>query len=380
MHPFLTHWLKIIGGALTLVVLAPVAFFAFVFWTADTSPAVIENYTPTAFNEHSTTPFYYSIGDNLFYSDRIDTASKVLFTGKPESVLPSPNGKHALVVSDGMLWLISPDSGGPIRVTSVAPHSPNGKPIGKDYYRNNYFQWATDSSRFYLIKDRYYETRGAQLFSIHGELTEYDISSNQLRKVFAPFRAYRYFLTDKGIFFEEANDKGDVLLTVWREGFSFPVSDISPNGFRANGKAFQFRSKPFYTFTIHEYSKEVFRSLGLEVERERVNQAPPVGHLHLKTKRLLSIREGRGIKGPLDGYSSIHSAFLPGERYFLLNLYTETFSGQLLIDTLTGQHKPLPKGTRVYRNINTYNFSNWTVTPNGVKVDLTREERSTHYW
>lgn len=381
MHPFVALWLKIIGAVAAIALLVPVGFVAYAFLSADTFPPVIENYQPVTFAERTSTPFYYSIGDKLYYSDRIDPTANVLFSGKLSTVMPSPDGRHSLVVTDNSLWLVSANGTPAYQVTAVRPYSPQRKTIGEEFYRNDVFQWSADSSRFYLIKDRYYETRGAQLFSIHGELIEYDLASRQFRKVFSPYRAFRSFFAEEGVFFEAANDAGDVNLMVRMGNDSIPVDAVSRKDFRVGDKVIAFRQTPFYTFSIHEYSREIFRSMGLNVEVNREGQPPAVGHLVFKGKRLLSIRHGRGIKGPLNGYNSAHSAFLPGNRFFLLNLYTGSFSGQLLIDTDTGDYKTLPKDTRVYRNINTHNFDNWTITKRGVSVDLTLQERQAQvYW
>lgn len=371
--------LKAIGIALALVVLVPTGLFVFAIVGADTTPSTIVGYAPTEFSETAATPFFYSIGSELRFGGHITSQGGVLFKGPLRSVIPSPDAKKVLVVSESVLWIVGSDGSAPIRITEVDESLEMGKPVGKTFYRHSEIQWAADSSRFYLIKDEFYKSKGAQLYSIHGELTEYDVATGQMRKVFAPFRAFRYFMADGiGTFFGEANDRGDVILMVRQGDTSAVVADISPKGFRANDKVVSFRTVPFYSFSLNEYATEVLRSKGVKLVVD--NQGPRIGHLSINGRRIVSVNEGNGLKGPYLGFHSIHSGFLPGERYFMLNLHTGSFGGQLLFDLETGQYKPLPKDTRVYRNINTNNFSDWTITKDGIKVDLTREEQSTYPW
>jgi hypothetical protein len=71
------------------------------------------------------------------------------------------------------------------------------------------------------------------------------------------------------------------------------------------------------------------------------------------------IKGGDNIKGQyVDGVSQWDGMVLPGGRYALLNVFHDNFTGQLLVDGLTGQYRELPHGTRVYRNLNTLVYKN----------------------
>jgi hypothetical protein len=64
----------------------------------------------------------------------------------------------------------------------------------------------------------------------------------------------------------------------------------------------------------------------------------------------------------------LHSVFLPGDRYFLLNLDNcRNYDGQLLIDTQTGSYERLPRETRVYITLNTITNRYFRMTPEGMK-------------
>ena len=60
-------------------------------------------------------------------------------------------------------------------------------------------QWSRDSKVLYLVKDEFYETKGAQLFSDKAELWGYDVDANRLWMVVKPFPAGSYFLADKSL-------------------------------------------------------------------------------------------------------------------------------------------------------------------------------------
>lgn len=372
--------LKVVSITLALAILALIGFFQFAISHANSTPSAIVGYSPNEFAEKTEKPFFYSIGNELRFGDHIETNGRVLFKGPMRSVVPSPDSKWALVVSDDVLWVLGNDGSAPVRITKVEDIR-MGRASGQEFFRYAEIQWAENSSRFYLIKDETYNSKGSQLFSMHGELTEYDISTGQMRKVFAPFRAFRYFVAERaGVFFEEANDQGDVILKVRQGDTSAVVTEISPKDFRANDKTTLFSTIPFYSFSLNEYADEILRTKGMSLEVEGQGQGPRIGHLSINGRRIISVTEGSGLKGPYFGFQSIHSGFLPGERYFMLNLHTGTFNGQLLLDLETVQYKPLPKDTRVYRNINTQNFADWTITKRGVKVNLTREKRNAYWW
>jgi hypothetical protein len=369
--------LKVIGIIVVLAILVPVGWFFFTISQIKTTQSAIIGFTPNEFAERATKPFFYSIGNELRFDDHIEPNGRVLFDGPLLFVLPSPDSSRVLVVSEDVLWILGNDGSLPTRITEVE-NLIMGRPAGKKVFRYTEIQWAEDSSKFYLIKDETYNSRGSQLFSLHGELTEYDIATGQMRKVFAPFRAFRYFMAKGiGIFFGEANDKGDVILTVGQGDTSAVVTEISPKHFRANDKTTLFSAIPFYSFSLHEYASEILPTKGISLEIEHQN--PRIGHLSINGRRVISVSEGKGLKGPYLGFQSIHSGFLPGERYFMLNLSTGNFSGQLLFDLETGQYKPLPKDTRIYRNINTHNFAEWSITKDGVKVNRSQEKQS-GYW
>lgn len=71
----------------------------------------IIDYKPSVFSEHTTQPFFFSIGKKLKYGDAIREDAPTLFqTGffddDIKEVYPSPDQKKAVAVHNGSLYLV----------------------------------------------------------------------------------------------------------------------------------------------------------------------------------------------------------------------------------------------------------------------------------
>jgi len=381
---FIKALLKLLGFAVAIVAVISVGSMLFYSLIFGSDPPTIVDYAPTDFAERAASPFFYSLGIDpkdrnsgvdLRFADHFDPQARIVFSGSLRTVIPSPDNTKALVVSNGVLWVVGTDGTAPQRVAEVADIYLEKKPLGKKFFRDDELQWATDSSKVYLIKDEYYESKGVQLFSKKGELYAYDLASRQLKPVVSPFRAFQYFVADaSGIFFSEPDARGDLILKVYRSAGIAEVDSVSRTGFTVGGKEEAFAAAPFYTFSLNEYAKDILPLLGVRVAYE--GQKDRIAHLFIRDRKVLSVHEVQGAKGMYIGMHSMRSTFLPGNRYFLLNLITGNIDGQLLVDSDSGKYRPLPKGTRIYVNINTHNFPTWTITkPNLVLVDRSREDR-----
>ena len=80
----------------------------------------------------------------------------------------------------------------------------------------------------------------------------------------------------------------------------------------------------------------------------------------------LSFTQGEGMKGPFYCSNLHNSVFLPGGRYFMLNVSCDNCEGQLLIDTQTGKYEQLPKDTRVYLALTTDDIPNYRISCGGI--------------
>ena len=123
-----------------------------------------------------------------------------------KNFLVSPDNTKIAVVANGLLVVVAHEEPVIRKVASVDSIYKDPKPIGRQFFRDNDFQWSKDSKYIYLIKDEYYDSKGSQLYSERGELWRYDLQSGILQLVLKPFPAYTYFFGNKsGIYFSVPN-------------------------------------------------------------------------------------------------------------------------------------------------------------------------------
>ena len=172
-------------------------------------PSKIADFYPTEFQAKSSAQFFYSVGDELKFSNQLDPGAPTLLRAPIRFFLVSPDSQK-IAVSSGSDLLVVDRNGPAIRQVAAvysefkgyAPPPDNKKPIGQHYFRNTGFQWSRDSKSLYVIGDEFYNSQGGQLFSDRGELWRYDLETGSLQLLIKPFRAHKYFLgINSGIYF-----------------------------------------------------------------------------------------------------------------------------------------------------------------------------------
>ena len=159
-----------------IILLVPIALlsFAYLYLYATYIPSNIANFEPSAFQAKASVPFYYSIGDELKYSDELDPQARTLMDGEIKNSLVSADNTKIAVVTNGALLIVSVQEPAVRRVVSVDSIYDDSKPTGKQFFRDDDFQWSRDSKYLYVIKDEYNSAKGSQLFSTKGELWRLD--------------------------------------------------------------------------------------------------------------------------------------------------------------------------------------------------------------
>lgn len=337
---------------------------------AGEKPATIANFHPSEFAAKAQRPFFYSIGDQLKYSDEIDPKAATLLQGSVAHFLVSPDQSKIAVVANGELMVVDSD-GSQIRVVTpvssiyVGLDDNQRKPIGKQFFRDNDFQWTPDSQQLYLIKDQYYDdSSGSQLYSAKGELWRYSLKSGTLELVLKPFPAYTYFFgRNDAVYFSVPTAKGDLRLEYFdgrsvQDIGSVGVSSIQPWELARKDET------PFFSFDSSDYWQAMDRS-----KRVQMAPNPPSTSLTLRVsgKTYLELTQGNGLKGPYYCGNLDNSEYLPGGRYLLLDFsYCGNYDGQLLLDTLNGGYEELPKNTRVYVKLNTESHPSYRISCGGI--------------
>ena len=352
------------------LVLAPVAYA--VWWvffpSPERHPSLVIDFRPTSFEEKTDSPFFYSIGDELKFSTRIDIDSPTIYRGKITRLLVSPDNTKALLVSDGRLIIADAKKRVFREITPVHSIWIKPKPVGESFFRDAGFQWSKNSKFIYLIKDEFYESEKAQLFSKNGALWRYSLDSEEFEKVLSPFRAYQFFLgLMDGVYFSVPDEQGNLILKYFDGAKVHEVGAANRSAVDFARIHRDFVDKPFYSFSFHDYQTSVLRQEGVKLEKG----GKDVLEFRIKGSTILEFSRGEGFKGPYFGVTLFQSVFLPGNRYFLINTHAGNHHGQILIDTQTGRYRALPKETRVYPRMNLDVHTGYCVTGAGIEIRST---------
>lgn len=337
------------------------------FCATKNSPPSIVSFHPTNFEAKADAPFFYSIGGELKYSDSIDPDAPTRFRGKISDFQVSPDGKRIVIVSDHKLLVVDSQRK-VLSIGAVDSIYRTFRPVGRSFIRDDQFQWSRDSKSLYFIKDIFYRSKGSQLFSEFGELWRFNVESGDQQLVIKPFRAFQ-IIFGKGseIYFAVPLANGDLKLELF-DGNT--VSDIAAPIYErgSKGKSSTSEKNPFYSFSRVDYMEKVLPGMHLT---KNFDWKKHLQSLNLGEKTLLELtRSYDSWFGWGDCDEMMDSVFLPGNRFFLLNVpYCTNYKGQILIDTQTGGYKTLPKGARVFVTANTETYPHYKFSHEGIEAE-----------
>jgi hypothetical protein len=351
------------GGSLSVVALLFVSVRAYLWATY--TPSKIVDFRPTNFRAKADKTFFYSISDELKNSDELSVGAPTLLRGQIRDFLVSPDGTKIAVVANRLLMVVGAQDHVIRQVATVDSIYREPKPIGQSFYRDDDFQWSSDSKSLYFIKDEYYISRGSQLFSKKGELWKYDIQTGGMQLVLKPFPAYTYFFgRNAGIYFSVPTESGDLQLKYFDGNRVTDLGAPNASAVPPDKLSINFVESPFFSFSILDYEKVVLP------EKEVVlvsDQQVGFEKLEIANRPYLTLSRGKGLKGDYYCSDALRSVFLPGDRFFLFNVpYCGNYNGQLLIDTVTGDYQRLPQNTRVYLTLNTDTNRHYRITSGGM--------------
>ncbi|HEY2912772.1 MAG TPA: hypothetical protein VGK21_05395, partial [Candidatus Angelobacter sp.] len=316
------------------------------------STSTVVDFSPAAFVVKAEAKFFYSIDNELKYSNQIDPHAPTLTRGPVANFLVSPDGSKIAIVVRKRLLIVGTESvlGEVAKVDSIFR---TYKPIGRRFFREDGFQWSRDSKSLYLIRDEYYRSRGLQLFSKNGELWRYDLNSRSLHLILKPFRAYSYFFgPNSRIYYSEPADGGDLQLKFF-DGHNSTNID-KPNAADIPELPDEDDKGPFYSFSVVDYEK------ALPYLNVTLARRDGVQELFINDKKYLSVTQGKGWDGYYYCLELLRSVFLPGDKFFLLNVpFCGNYRGQLLFDLESGQYQELPPHTVVFSTLNTMTFKHY---------------------
>lgn len=327
----------------------------------------ILNYSPSFFTEQVETPFFFSIGKRLKYGKMISEEAPTLFEGKMfngdiTAVFPSPDNKKAAIVSGGSLYLAQVGKETMLLLSKIDNLAGSNVRIGAVFYKWPTIQWDYESRFIYVTKDKKQEQVSRQVHSKYAVLVRIDIENSQHgREIVSDFPSLHYFMVgDDAVCFDYALNNGDV---IWKcstpTGVSRVLSMDDKNVLLESGVTVT--GIRFLSYTPNIYETEIWLTRFGFFIKKISNEVEGLFSKSRPTSQLIAIKTGRNIKGhEVDGIGQYGGSVLPGGRYILLNLWHHNFKGQLLIDGNTGQYRELPKNSRVYQNINSSNYENFS--------------------
>jgi hypothetical protein len=347
-------WIAVAALLLALVPLAPAAARDFLG---------IIDYRPSSFVEQPAAPFFYSIGNKLRFGRAVEDSGPILFEAPKSArggiwaVLVAPDQTRAIVVSDAKLFLVRAGSR-PIELLDRAydlmawgtDEWMKGPPNQAVYiYRQ--LQWD-QSSRFVYIPRGAWKNR----YPSHSALVRINVSApSEITEITSDASGIHMFFVGRAVCFQRVVNHGDL---VWRcsvDGMEkIPVKLENDRIVMDGGTAIE--GKPFNSY-FDNLSELWLPKAGFSIRAHN-------GHWGFFSRhRSEPAFEFTGVVEPLkgnyfDGINQAGCVLLPGDRYAVLDVTMDNFNGraQLLLDGMTGQYRPLPKGTRVHMNLNSFTY------------------------
>jgi len=308
------------------------------------------------FNISSSKPFYFKVDNKLFFAPdgKFSYSLAPIWKGKIEEAYISPNSKYALIFDNNELTLIE-NSGKVIfnidnctDLIAVEAVRKTGRFSGSE------IQWSKNSDFFIVSQDRIWDKNYSKKNKT--SIYKYSIAENSFKPLIDLDEEMQgdFVLSqnENHIYYEFATSKGDLAFKkvdlpskqVVSEHFqddSLGLTNITPDSIFINYNKFK------YQFQGNSFNlKSIITTARIEGE---------VG-LYFKTKdTLVRLLVGTGGYAAFKGNSFNYfksGYFLPGNRFFIANISSKNYSGQLVIDTKTFQIRKLEKKTEFYFNVN----------------------------
>jgi hypothetical protein len=319
---------------------------------AGSPTSTIIGFAPTVFAAKADAKFFYAIDKDLKNSNEIDPGAPTLAHGPFGHAVVSPDGSKIAIVAQHTLLIIGTDASSR-KVTPVDTIHRSFKHIGREFFRDEGFQWSADSRSLYLIRDKYYRSKGLQLFSKNGELWRYDLASGNLALVITPFLAYQYVLdVNSDIYYWVDTPSGSLQMKRFD-------GHVSTNAYVSDVR------QPFYSFNSVTDYEAALASMSVRLEDDHGG----IESLVIDDRKYLSVTQGKGWDGYYFCADLLRSVFLPGHQFFLLNTpYCGNYNGQLLFELSSGRYRTLPPDTVVFSTLNTMNFTKYHLTAGGIEI------------
>ena len=333
---------------------------------AEAKKLEIIDYKPSKYTEFTNEPFFYSIGRTLRYGKTISEKSRILFKGdffggKLRAVYPSPDNKKVVVWTKNKVFLITLTKPAKLILKNVDNYGASSVNMGEYFFLAATLKWNKTSDYIYVVS--YKKREGTYKTSSGHDTVLSKININSPTKIepiilnFSSFIDDYYFIGTNTICFNYAPGNGDLIWKCMHKGKRIKVKSqskdivILENGAVLDGKPFVSTRIRHGVIRLTEngfFLKNIEK--GVSGFFSKTNDENPI----------FKIRTSHNFKGNfVDGVDESDSNVLPGGRYAILDVLHKNFTGQLLVDGLTGKYKELPSKTKVYRSLNSFNYKNF---------------------
>lgn len=361
--------------------LLPLALAALAVAQPSQVRAQLVGFKPTMFIEEPSAPFFYSVGAKVKFGKVINENSPALFdTSSSKSVisavLVSPDEKKAAIVSGGNLYIGEAGKPPLLLLENVhAQHdvyaSDSALQPGDTIIKYWQLQWTADSRVIYVPRDKKQARASYSYFSRDAVLLRIDTSNPaNVAEVVQDFRSLKYFLLgENALCFDYAPGDGSVIWKCLHEGGVKGARSIEGNRVLLDDGS-SIVGRPFVSYWGNDVRVWLSRS-GFSFKIMD-------GYTRLFAKEqtsmpIISIKGATNFKGTYSaGLDQYCCNVLPGGQYALISLQQSNFKGQLLVDGVTGKYRKLPRDTRVYRNLNSFDYEDVDirVAPGGGSLDF----------
>ena len=129
-------WLIIVVSAIFAVGVGIGGFLWFTLFSNNYVPSIVVDFKPTEFEATADNAFFFSIGNELKYSNEINPQSPTLLQGHIEDFLVSPDHKSIAAVANGVLVIVTSNGSTGRQVAAVDSICKEPKPIGRSFVRD----------------------------------------------------------------------------------------------------------------------------------------------------------------------------------------------------------------------------------------------------
>ncbi len=302
----------------------------------------LTNFNPQEFEYKLDGPVYYSVENKLYYSQsgEINKSNQLIWSGTFSGLQEvSPDSRYISLIDTNQNLFIIQNDGKLLAKFSNFNFSEFDREVETGDYLGNSISWSSNSENLYFLK--FSEYYGFIADSNRMELYKYSSVDNSLTEVYKIKEIFwdKYYLSpdEKYLYYETYDYKIDVSYFVKvdleYDSIIFRYIDSANNNIRLNPDELH-HSHDIGDFDQNAYNKDkIIVNFPDSTDKDLVYLIENNSH-KLLLEGVLGWHE---FKNYHEGYFN-WGYFLPGDRYFIAKIESETYSGQLIFDTESGKY------------------------------------------